>query len=666
MQTRAIFLGVVLLVLSALTSFSQSAEASQVWKSRAITDVDQQRLYEDDYWRELNFYWRGIPTFGFLRSLASLELFLDPNGKGSPRAELVKWIERWDEPVEDPNQSIHCRMPRKSKWIQERLVEFLPTPKRDCPALQDFYRKANAKSVALVFSSYYMNNPSSSFGHTFLRMIPETQESTEELKVIQGESRAELLDFGINYAATTPKVDPITYIVGGLGGLFPGVYSGMPYYFKVREYNDAESRDLWSYHLSLNQEEVNRLVDRVWELGQVKYPYFYFTTNCSAMILHALEIAAPRFQLMKSLKTYVIPGDTIRIVTNTYSREGEKLVKSVDFRPSSRANAIGRISVLSPSEKKEFSNLRNVFVTEKLNRVSGAKVVDALLDDFDSRYDPALLDSDKVLKSKRFEILKVRAKFKEPPEKIDFSGTMKATKPDSGHPSGRVSLGFGSERGFSDRGRNLKNASDKRWNDGFAQLEMRFSLHDELDPQVGYPKYSKLEMIGTKVRLPNDGTRIWVEELTFARIRSLSALNQTYSSLSWQVDLGAKRFRDRSCLKCFGPDLSGGVGTSYEIANGLLPYGLLVVGSDYSSHFQGSPLRAHLGPRVGVLFNKVGFPMTFGYEADYRTFVFSNVRSDSSHRFEVRYEIKQGWTAGMRTQWYQTNQELLASLYHFF
>jgi hypothetical protein len=41
-----------------------------------------------------------------------------------------------------------------------------------------------------------------------------------------------------------------------LTGQYPGEYSIMPYYRKVKEYGDFESRDLWEYELNLTPEET--------------------------------------------------------------------------------------------------------------------------------------------------------------------------------------------------------------------------------------------------------------------------------------------------------------------------------------------------------------------------------------------------------------------------
>ncbi len=44
-----------------------------------------------------------------------------------------------------------------------------------------------------------------------------------------------------------------------LQGNIRGEYSLMPYYRKVKEYGDLESRDLWEYELALNEQETTFL-----------------------------------------------------------------------------------------------------------------------------------------------------------------------------------------------------------------------------------------------------------------------------------------------------------------------------------------------------------------------------------------------------------------------
>ena len=59
-----------------------------------------------------------------------------------------------------------------------------------------------------------------------------------------------------------------------LGG-FRGVFSLLPFYYKVREYSDFESRDLWEYEFKFSEEESQFFVKHLWELGDTWFDYYY-------------------------------------------------------------------------------------------------------------------------------------------------------------------------------------------------------------------------------------------------------------------------------------------------------------------------------------------------------------------------------------------------------
>ena len=75
-----------------------------------------------------------------------------------------------------------------------------------------------------------MNNPSSMFGHTLLRIDQKGQ--TEQTR---------LLAYAINYAANVTTENGLAYAALGVSGGFQGFFSIMPYYLKVKEYRDRKS-----------------------------------------------------------------------------------------------------------------------------------------------------------------------------------------------------------------------------------------------------------------------------------------------------------------------------------------------------------------------------------------------------------------------------------------
>ena len=71
------------------------------------------------------------------------------------------------------------------------------------------------------------------------------------------------------------------------------MFHALPYFYKVREYNDYESRDLWEYDLNLSPRAVAMLVAHLWELGSTYFDYFYLSENCSYHSLAVLGVAEP-------------------------------------------------------------------------------------------------------------------------------------------------------------------------------------------------------------------------------------------------------------------------------------------------------------------------------------------------------------------------------------
>ena len=119
------------------------------------------------------------------------------------------------------------------------------------------------------------------FGHTLLRVDAKDQTRHKEL-----------VAFAINFAAE-PETDdnPALFAIKGLIGSYPGRYTVMPYYRKVREYNDIESRDIWEYKLKLNEEEVNRVLLHLWEMQRAEFDYYFLDENCSYQLLSLLDVA---------------------------------------------------------------------------------------------------------------------------------------------------------------------------------------------------------------------------------------------------------------------------------------------------------------------------------------------------------------------------------------
>lgn len=170
--------------------------------------------------------------------------------------------------------------PARYAWLNRQLG-FDPRlmPPVQCKDYQDFKSAVDARRAALIFTSAYMGNPASFFGHTLLRL--------------DGKGETPLLSHALNYGAITGSDGGLSFMFKGVFGGYNGIFSVYPYYDTVNLYNNMENRDIWEYRLNLTPEQIDRLVAHIWELGHNSANYYFFSENCSYMLLETLNAALP-------------------------------------------------------------------------------------------------------------------------------------------------------------------------------------------------------------------------------------------------------------------------------------------------------------------------------------------------------------------------------------
>ncbi len=114
-----------------------------------------------------------------------------------------------------------CRFPARTLVLQQWL-HFDPRtlPQVPCAKFETYWRRVQPEAVSIIFSAYYLNNPASAFGHTFLRIRKREPFVTSE--------KRELLDSSVDYSADVDTANPIAYALKGLFGLFPGHLQAAP------------------------------------------------------------------------------------------------------------------------------------------------------------------------------------------------------------------------------------------------------------------------------------------------------------------------------------------------------------------------------------------------------------------------------------------------------
>ena len=149
---------------------------------------------------------------GYKSTVDSPDFFLATDGKVNPQAELAATISLFAG--KDDNSK--CLFPARYKLLRRSGLISEPFP--HCQEYEQFYDDLRPAGVTLLFTDAYMNNPSSLFGHTLLR-IDTARKGTQ------------LLAHGANYGAyTAGQENSVLFAIYGLTGGYWGGFTVKPYY----------------------------------------------------------------------------------------------------------------------------------------------------------------------------------------------------------------------------------------------------------------------------------------------------------------------------------------------------------------------------------------------------------------------------------------------------
>lgn len=555
MRTPFLFL----LMLSLCCSVSLVASAAPTEKiQNLIEEAKHSKVSEQTQWRRLLHFTSRSPSES---EVDGPNFFLAKDGKKNPEHELeltLRYLladptfapeklqgansgssaEANNAEVAAEQSQAVCRYPARNFYLRGLLekkwkeISGEKWPEGNCPRFQRWFSTLRGPSISLVFSGYYLNSPSSAFGHTFLRINKSLSADRSQ--------RHELLDYGVNYAANVaPNENAIVYAFRGLFGLFPGTFSTMPYYYKVREYNNAESRDLWEYELSLTSAQVDFFIMHLWEIGPTYLDYWYLTENCSYQVLVLLEVADPNLDIGSHLNKYVIPADTVHTAT-----EIPGLVRRFNVRPSIRAELFSRVNLLNDEEQSEvIENYKSQSISEKtLQREpnSQAQVLDTLADYVDYRHqtDVQIKDSKPALFKNKALAARSRLNVITPQLEVK---TNALDQPHVAHKSLRAAVG-------------LRGSQEQSW----LWLQYRFAYHDQLDPAGGYPDYSEIYFGDLQASVDDTKKKFEFEKFTVVEVVSHSPWMKFSPDMSWRIRIGADRLKWLDCYNCHAPLIAGG------------------------------------------------------------------------------------------------------------
>lgn len=498
-----------IVVIGACLSIWQSppAFAAAASPHSDASRIDAEQIHRDAAWLALLHY--RARSDGSMESEADRPLFfMAEHGKSSPRAELLAAVTALHAP--DQRQNFACRFPARYEWLRHRLGHDDTDAAIDqCRQLSQWVAGFPGRRISINFASSYLENPSSTFGHTFLKIFQH--------------SSAELLSPTINYAARTDARDSeLEFVLKGLFGGFPGVADELPFYRRLRTYAEIEGRDIHEYDLALTPDEVRRLLLHTWEIRDGIFDYYFVHENCAYRTLTLLDVARPHARLLKRFTTVTVPVDTIRALRSAGMLGEQRVWPSV---PKQVRNLEAQVTPEDATAARQIA--LGLASRDEIDALPAARRAGTLQLAYE--YGSVLIDRDEGDRTKRKEILGAitseRLKLDNP--EMLVRRTARAN-PEDGHDGGLVAIGM-RRRGGQDA----------------ISLEYAAFQHTLTNPLPGYEPHAEISLLNPQLYVQRQ--RIQLERIDWLIAQSTIPSSMLFAPRAWRLQLttGSQPFADR-------------------------------------------------------------------------------------------------------------------------
>lgn len=559
-------------ILCAFFSSALLAESGDYLQQLQV-EAESKKLWQQREWLNLLHYrqpnYSGQP---FESSVDEDSFFLSVEGKSDPRLELQATLAALFKALENDDQQPMCRFIARFHWLSKQLgIDENHLPVVDCKEYKEWRESVQSEKVTLIFPAYHLNSPSSMFGHTLLRLDPK-----------EDENWSDWLSFAVNFGANVNNSDnSIMYAYKGLMGGYPGQFVVMPYYKKILEYSRIERRDIWEYELNLTPEEVERLVEHLWELKEVNFDYFFFTENCSYRLLELLEVARPEVELTAEFSVTAIPVDTVRAV------ERAEMIGKIAYRPSRETVLQSMISTLNEAERETLTQLTEG--SELVNSESLSHLPE---------------ERQRFLAETAYKLLRFRQN-KKTRDKLAAKKSYQLLSMINSYPTGK-------KRPVTRPVQPEKSHHSKQWavkvgerdNKSYTELGFRMSFHSLEDNELGFLRGAQINIASIRFRYSEEDT-LFLQQLDFADIFSLTPRTEFFDPLSWRVRGGMERVR-RDGRDRLVSHISGGGGYAWNLGNDGVVYSLMTARLEAGDSFK-TYVEPALGAAAGfLLHNTIG------------------------------------------------------------
>lgn len=468
-----------------------------------LQEAEKKNLSDTKQWIRLGHYEKTL--FGHYLSPLRGQFFLSTEGNKNPKAELEATIRAMFSPSSAARHP-QCHYLARRQWLIENL-KIDPQDLLPCEERMAWKKELNPTGATLIFAAADLGSASSSFGHTFLKIVTSGNQGNRDL-----------LNYGINYAADASRSDGVLYAVKGLFGFYKGYFTMLPYHQKLREYVNLEGRDIWEYSLNLSKKQLDFLIDHLLELDGAWSPYYFFTDNCSKQLLTVLEVVRPDVNLSDRFSFAVAPIDTVKVISRF-----SDLIVDRKYRKSLKNDYIEEYFSLGSLQKKALaSTVKELKVPEdySFSTQERAEVYEAAM----KYYSLRAYQSGEDFDSAKYTLSVARSKL----------GAVTSDRkhetpnpPDLSHDSSGFYLGGGEE-------------SNKEGRLSFSSLKFRMSFHDITSEDSSLVPFSQNEILSAELRHYSIQSRLELYRLTVLNLLSTSPVYSLESPISWKVKLGTE------------------------------------------------------------------------------------------------------------------------------
>lgn len=527
--------------------------------------------------------------------------FYSPKGQENPEEELKETLKQIESESESTPESLRfaCRFPARKRFIEQELKV---SPKVTCSSHEEWLKRHRPEAVSFIFTSQFVGNPVSSFGHTFLRF--------------DRGRLSHLLGLSLSYfAKANPRDNPFEYAFKGLSGGYVGHFEFDNYYPKAQKYGSKENRDLWEYQLNLSADESLRVLEHAKELstaGQAKY--YFLDRNCAFFLLTILDVARADLNLSdEGDKLFLTPQDTLKILSHY------KLLQEEKFRPSLRRKSNLLYTSLSFKQreiiKKVLSEKASVETVSEPQTLSTLTAILAMRESSEKPDDSRRLLFEKVSNARALL----------PMETSDLSQLNdKNSNPLYGHETYLAHFGL----------------TRTDLTPSF-QIGFRPALHAVEELPSGFLPNTELVFLETILRVEgiDEKSKIRLRKLSFIDVKSLPSYSVINNSLSWTAQLAVVPTLGSECIDCRATRVSGAMGYSTDLRPGFLVFAL--AGPTIDAFVPEKKLQGRGGPTLssGIISSMIeSIVLKFENRLDY--FVFDPYSSETI------------WTADASLTWH--------------